>query len=173
MAGPTDRLSAGVWQVSGESTPSAPLPEQFVSGPRPASPIAGNYQYASEPAGDIRRAPIVNRREDTSGMRYLYADGAIIQPDIAATARRGVNVNMSAFNRINHGPIHNAGFDDKHFRAGYPGFNLGLSFKVQPLPTQTTGPGSNMRMQMNVRVNNNVTNRFRRPSGRPQERDTT
>lgn len=171
MAGPADRFQAGVWQVSGESTPSAPLPETFVSTPKATSPIVGNYPYASEPAGDIRRAPIVNRREDTSGMRYLYANGAVIQPDISATARRGVNVNMSEFNRIEHGPIHNAGFDDKHFRAGYPGFNLGLSFKVQTLPTQTTGPGFSMRMKNIVTTNNVVVNRLRRSSGAPKERD--
>lgn len=163
---------SGVWQVSGEATPSTNLPAEYVSTPMPTSPIAGNYQPATEQYNDIRRAPVVDRHERMVGMRYLYHRGAIPMPvnqGVTVTARRGVNVNMSAFNVNEMGPIHDAGFNDALFQAGYPGFNLGLSFKVQTLPHSVSGPGYNMRMASTTRGSNTV-NRLRRPSGKPKER---
>jgi hypothetical protein len=89
-------------------------------------------------------------------MRYLYARGAQKQPiSILGTGPDvGQAVWSSSFQPYLMGPIHDAGFDDALFQAGYPGFNLGLSFKVPVLPENPTGgPGYNMRMKSsNIKV---------------------
>jgi hypothetical protein len=81
-------------------------------------------------------------------MRYLYARGAVRQPisPLGTGPDLGQAVWSSDFQPDLMGPIHDAGFNDSLFQAGYPGFNLGLSFKVQTLPQQVTGPGYAMKM---------------------------
>jgi len=167
--------STGYWQVSGESTPSTDLPDKYVSTNQPVSPIAGHYTYATELYNDIRRGPIVDRHERMVGIRHQYVRGAIPQPinqGVTVTARRGVNVNNSAFNVNEMGPIRNGGYNDALFQAGYPGFNLGLSFKVQTLPKQTTGPGVGMRMRRGMQTGSNTVNTLRRSTGAPKKRRT-
>lgn len=169
---PMGRLTPqrGTWQASGEATPSATLPEKFVMTPPPDSPLCSNVIPASEPAGDIRRAPIVSRRERMNGMRYLYARGISRMPTHQATGDGGINVQVTNFNRNDMSPIHNAGFNDALYQAGYPGFNLGLSFRVPTLQKSVQGPGANMFMRRAALFNNNKVNEMKRPSGEPKER---
>jgi hypothetical protein len=47
----------------------------------------------------------------------------------------------SAAQPLNTGPIRNTHNNDALFQAGYPGFNLGLSFKVPTLNTTNGGSG--------------------------------
>jgi len=77
----------------------------------------------------------------------------------------GVAVWSSEFQPNLEGPIHDAGFNDALYQAGYPGFNFGLSFKVQTLQTNATGgPGYNMRQVPRPQFKNKVLN-VRRPRG--------
>lgn len=101
------------------------------------------------------KAPVVVRGQRRIGMRYLYGYGAVEQPlsPLGTGPDVGIGVWSSEFQPDFSGRIVNAGFNDALFQAGYPGYNLGLSFKVPTLPKQTTGPGSNMRMRSsNVQV---------------------
>lgn len=173
---PLGRLApSSVWQVSGESTPSAKLPDKYVSTPQPSSPLASTEWFASETPADHTVTPVVDRHERTVGMRYQYVRGATripVEQGTTVTARRGVNVNNSAFQPNEMGPIHDGGYNDALFQAGYPGFNLGLSFKVQTLPRTLTGPGYNMHANQQVILNNRSVNRLTRPSGAPPERSS-
>lgn len=154
--------STPVYQTSGESTPSEKLPEKFAATPMPTSPLVGQRPMVTEFMPDIKRAPVVQRAQRRIGMRYLYARGMVRQP----IERLGNSVrpapNISAFNRNSMGPTHDAGFNDALFQAGYPGFNLGLSFKVQTLPT-TNQPSSLMQPMQRLR---GKAVKVKRPSGR-------
>lgn len=121
--------------------------------PVASSPVRAHMDIPSEPTE--WKAPVVMREQDTSGMRYLWAHGAVRQPlqPWGTGPDLGIAVNSQEFQPELIGPIHDAGFNDKLFRAGYPGFNLGISFKVQTLPTQVTGPGQNIKMRSsNIRI---------------------
>lgn len=107
-------------------------------------------QVPYERVGDIHRAPRVDHGQRTRGMRYLWAHGAVRQPisPLGTGPDVGQAVWSSSFQPDLIGPIHDAGFNDALFQAGYPGFNLGLSFKVQTLQENATGgPGYNMKMR--------------------------
>lgn len=122
--------------------------------PTSPSPISASMQVPSEPTE--WKAPVVYRGDRMVGIRHLYARGAVRQPisPLGTGPDVGIAVWSSDFQPDLMGPIKNAGFNDALFQAGYPGFNLGLSFKVMKLPTnQTGGPGGGgMKMRSpNVR----------------------
>jgi hypothetical protein len=152
------RLTPGApqyFQASGESTPQAQLPEQFVSNPVASSPISDHLTIAYESYHDIRRAPVVSRVERTVGMRTLYNRGMSRMP-IRRLGADGQpfpwNSNMQP---MNEGPIRNCHFNDALFQAGYPGFNLGLSFKVPTLNTTNGGARSAQNTPANINVSAN------------------
>lgn len=169
MAGMTP-YQRGFYQASGEATQQAPLPEKYEPTLPPASPISDHLPAAYMYEGDIRRAPIVQRQERTVGMRYLYARGMTRIPlaqggHLAAVG--GSLVRSSDFNQNDMGPIRNDAFNDKLFQAGYPGFNLGLSFKVPKLETNASGGnGKDMVMKSSQR-GSNIVNALRRSAGGP------
>lgn len=122
--------------------------------PTAASPVSSHLGIPSEPTE--WKAPVVFRGNRMVGIRHLYARGAVRQPisPLGTGPDLGVAVWTSDFQADQISPIHNAGFNDALFQAGYPGFNLGLSFKVQKLPTNFTGGpgGGGMKMHSpNVR----------------------
>jgi len=129
--------------VAGEEEPIEPAYYKPVS----PSPISSHLALPSLQVG--RNGAVVERRQRRWGMRYLYAHGSQRQPisNLGTGPDIGIATWNSAFQPDLIGPIHDAGFNDALFQAGYPGFNLGLSFKVQKLPTQVTGPGYGMRMR--------------------------
>jgi hypothetical protein len=132
--------------VAGQEEPIEPAYWKPVS----ASPISGQLATPSKPVG--WKAPIVARGQRRDGMRYLYARGSVRQPITAigtAGPDNGQAVWNSDFQPDLIGPTHDAGFYDQLYCAGYPGFNLGLSFKVPVSQKQATGgPGyANMRMR--------------------------
>lgn len=108
------------------------------------------------------RAPVVVRAQDTRGMRYLYADRHERQPisPLGTGPDIGNAVWSSEFQPL-LGTLRDYGFYDLLYRAGYPGFNLGLSFRVPVNPSVGgQGPGSNMHMTSpNKRI---VVNVFKR-----------
>lgn len=116
------------------------------------------------------KAPVVLRGQDTRGMRYLYADMRHRQPisPLGTGPDLGVAVWSSEF-QPNLGTLRDYGFYDLLYRAGYPGFNLGLSFKVPVNPSVGgQGPGSNMHMKTPIRPV--IVNVFRRVSAQPSYR---
>jgi hypothetical protein len=135
--------SSGFWQVSGEATPSVPVPEKFIPGARSVSAIHDNLRVPPDWNGNVKRQPIVQRAERTIGMKYLYVRGAYPMP-VHPLGADGMPIPWtSSFQRNVYGLIHNGGFNAAIFQAGYPGFNLGLSFKVPNINDQaTTVPGS-------------------------------
>lgn len=152
------------YQASGASTPQAELPKKFQATPQPASPITGMQYLRPEFLDDKKRNSRVCRVPRMVGMRYLYARGMHRQP----IERMGNNVrpqpNISKFQPNDFGPIHDAGFNDALFQAGYPGFNLGLSFKVPSINTMG-GPRSEKGFRPPMVTNNRTLNRLRRPQG--------
>ena len=153
MAGNLGRLNPQYYQASGEATPQAQLPEQFRSNNPPASPLSGHLAMVTESYADFRQTPIVHRVERTLGMRNLYRRGATRQP-IQRLGADGTPIPWdSSFQPNDMGPIRNCHFNDALFQAGYPGFNLGISFKVQTLPTQsgqTTRPQVQAPAMINI-----------------------
>lgn len=94
-------------------------------------------------------APVVMRGQDTRGMRYLYADMRQRQPisPLGTGPDLGTAVWSSEFQPV-LGSLRDYGFYDLLYRAGYPGFNLGLTFKVPVNPSVgTQSPGANMHMR--------------------------
>jgi hypothetical protein len=151
---------------SGESTPAAQVPEQFKATPRPNSPIASGLDVPPEWMPDIKRAPVVDRRPRMNGIWHLYARGARRQPyeRVGTPGGNPQRPYISAFQPNDMGPIRNGGFNNALYQAGYPGFNLGLSFKVPTLQTQG-GPRTNMsRGGPGVRT---AVGAFARPTGAP------
>jgi len=123
------RLQPQYFQASGEATPQAQLPEQFISNPVPPSGLSGHLSVAYESYHDIRRAPIVSRVPDMTGIWSIYKR-AFTRMDIRRDGADGTpRPWISAANKNDMGPIRNAHFNNGLFRAGYPGYNLGLSFK--------------------------------------------
>jgi hypothetical protein len=144
--------NAQYFQSSGESTPQAQLPEQFVSNPVASSPISDHLSVAYESYHDIRRAPIVSRVERTVGMRTLYNRGMSRMP-IRRLGADGQPIPWnSSMQPLNEGPIRNCHFNDALFQAGYPGFNLALSFKVPTLNTTQGGGRSADYTPANINV---------------------
>ena len=177
---PSGRLGHGsrmsqFYQASGESTPETKLPEKFISTPAATSPISGHLTTPSDfkslmPGG---HDAVVRRWPRMVGMRYLYARGMTRMP-VHPLGADGTPIPWtSSYQPNSHGPTHDAGFNDALFQAGYPGFNLGLSFKVPTVQRNLTGgPGANMRSTGPVAVNvqSLAVNRLTRPSGAPKER---
>lgn len=174
----TGNLSAGsrgaqTWQASGESTPSAKLPDEYVSNPVPTSPIAGHLTPPTDHTSFVPGQPnaVVRRWPRMNGMRYLYASGATKMP-IRRMGADGIPYPWNSSYQPNlHGPIHNAGFNDALFQAGYPGFNLGLSFKV-PTVDRTASLRSTMNNQRLVssQPESVAVQALRRVTGAPNER---
>jgi len=138
---------AQYYQASGEATQQQKLPEQFKAQNVSSSPLCDGLKQppAFIPAGSHRRAPVVQRRPRMNGIWHLYSRRMQRQPyeRVGTPGGNPQRPYISAFNPNDRGPIRNGGFNNALYQAGYPGFNLGLSFKVQPLPTQG-GPRTNM-----------------------------
>lgn len=145
--------SAVALNVTGQREPIEPAYQKNLT----PSPVSSQLGIPSEPTA--WKAPVVYRGDRTVGMRYLYARGAVAQPisPLGTGPDIGVAVWSSDFQPDLIGPIHDAGFNDALFQAGYPGFNLGLSFKVPVSEKQPTGPGHNMHMK-----SSNVTTHIQR-----------
>lgn len=96
------------------------------------------------------KAPVVLRGQDTRGMRYLYADMRQKQP-ISQIGAPGPKTGTAVWNSRFQpylGTLRDWGFYDLLYRAGYPGFNLGLSFKVPLNPSVgSQAPGHNIHMK--------------------------
>jgi hypothetical protein len=133
------------YNASGEATPEAKLPTEFQSMNVASSARVAVNRVPPEWMPDLRRTPIVQRRERMNGIWHLYSRAMQRQPynRLGQPGGQPPRPNISGFQPNDMGPIRNGGFNDALYQAGYPGFNLGLSFKVQPLPTQG-GPRSNM-----------------------------
>lgn len=122
------------------------------------SALGTNYPAPHDPAMNYLDAPVVKRGLDTRGMRYLWADIRQRMPisPLGQGPDIGIATWSSEFQPV-QGSLRDYGFYDKLFRAGYPGFNLGLTFKVPVNPSvATTAPGTAMRMKpppMNISVN--------------------
>jgi hypothetical protein len=159
--------STAVWMTSGEATPSAKLPEQFKSTPVAVSPISSQLSVPPDWMPDTRRAPIVSRVERMNGIWHLYARGARRQPYERVGQPGGVppRPNISSFQPNNMGPIRNGGFNNSLYQAGYPGFNLGLSFKVPSIKTMG-GPRTNFNSPITISQSRSI-NRLRRSTGAP------
>jgi hypothetical protein len=159
--------STAVWQTSGEATPSAKLPDKFESTPVAPSPIASQLSIPPDWMPDARTAPIVSRVERMNGIWHLYARGARRQPYERLGQPGGVppRPNISSFQPNDMGPIRNAGFNNSLYQAGYPGFNLGLSFKVPTIKTMG-GPRLNINSPITISQSRTV-NRLSRTSGAP------
>lgn len=152
--------------VAGQQEPVEPA---YMKPLKPSGLSASN-RVPSEPHG--WEAPIVHRGQNTDGMRYLYAIGNVRQPlqEVGHGTDLGIAVWSGEF-QPEQNQRHNWGFYDRLFQAGYPGFNLGLSFKVAELQKNATGgPGYNMRM--NVMPRFVKVQRVNRAGGGPQYYDT-
>jgi hypothetical protein len=138
--------SSGFFNASGEATPQAALPEKYVPAARSTNAINGAVTMRPDWNGNVRRQPIVQRAQRVVGMRYLYARGNSPMPIHPLGADGTPYPWTSKFQPNIFGLIHNGGFNDGLFQAGYPGYNLGLSFKVQQTDRNqnvlTGGPGS-------------------------------
>lgn len=164
--------AAQVYASQGESTPAAPLPDKFKARNQVTDAAPGLVPLF-RPSDHLALVPgmpsaVVLRAPRMVGMRYLYAFGhramnAVTRDAAGATA----NPFISAFQRMLHGPIKNAGFNDALYQAGYPGFNLGLSFAVQTLQTQIQRPPEAGLVTV-TSMNKNVNARpiYQRPIGR-------
>lgn len=125
---------------------------------RTPSPVSSSNQIPSEPTR--WKAPIVYRGQRTVGMRYLWAHGGVRQPisPLGTGPDIGNAVWSSSFQPELVGPIHDAGFNDKLYESGYPGFNLGLSFKVPQNPSTGLGGGTGVGPGPDIRMRSpNVT----------------
>jgi hypothetical protein len=157
--------STQVYMTSGEATPSDKLPEKFVSTPVATSPIGSQLDVPPDWMGERTTMPIVRRWPRMKGMRYLYARGQRRMP-IERVGADGIPLPwVSSFQPNNQGPIRNAGFNDALFQAGYPGFNLGLSFKVQGIKSMN-GPRPGMISPITISQNRKVVT-VNRTSGSP------
>jgi hypothetical protein len=165
--------STPVYITSGEATPSIEVPQEFLSTPQPTSPIGSNQQfppsfsqYPAQNSAVVRRWPRMN------GMRYLYARGATPQPINRLGQPGGVPPRpyISKFQPNDMGPIRDAGFNDALFQAGYPGFNLGLSFKVPSINTMQVNRSDNVNSPFNSPITVSSTRSvvpYGRTSGSP------
>lgn len=126
------------------------------------SALGTEYPIPSRPAWDPSHAPLVVRGQDTRGMRYLYADMRQRQPisPLGTGPDLGNAVWSTSFQQV-LGTLRDYGFYDLLYRAGYPGFNLGISFKVAVNPNVGTAGGNNT-MQTPIRPV--IVNVFKRVS---------
>lgn len=158
------------YQASGEATPQGKLPEKFQAQNVNASPLSGREPMPPDwvPYNSARRTMVVERAERMVGMRYLYSRKVQRQPyeRVGQPGGQPPRPYISGYQPNNRGPIRNAGFNDALYQAGYPGFNLGLSFKV---PTIQAPSGSRTRGNMDNRGpgKRSKTVVSRRPPGRP------
>jgi hypothetical protein len=140
----------------GHEEPVAPAYWKPVS----PSPIASQLATPSEPTE--WKAPVVLRGNRMVGMRYLYARGGVRIP-ISAIGTGGPDIGQAVWNsdfQPDQVTLRDWGFNDALFQAGYPGFNLGLSFKVQKLPENATGgPGYAMKMKSPI-IRNKIQKRM-------------
>ena len=119
------------------------------------SALGSQYPTPSRPTVDyygaprsVVDAPIVKRGQDTRGMRYLWADIRQRMPisPLGTGPDIGNAVWSSEFQPV-QGSLRDYGFYDLLYRAGYPGFNLGISFRVPVNPSVgTNSPGMNIKM---------------------------
>lgn len=149
-------------QASGEATEQ--LPVKYISNMPPPSPLQGFNPPPSSAYNDPHTVARVDRHERMNGMRYLYALGHQQVPVHRLGADGQPYPWTSGFQRDTHGPIHDAGFNDALYQAGYPGFNLGLSFKVPTLPQNQTVPTRGVHKM--VRISQKLI-RVRRATGQP------
>lgn len=145
MAGLTGSRAAQVYASQGESTPAAKLPDKFKARNQRTDASPGIVTLIPPPPDHLAFAPgqpcaVVRRWPRMVGMRYLYALQERAMPVTADAAGAIANPFISKFQPILHGPIVNGGFNDALFQAGYPGFNLGLSFAVQTLDKNIDRP---------------------------------
>ena len=145
QAGPRDNGMA-VNAGTGVEEPIEPAYYKPVS----ASPVAAHMAIPAEPVG--KDGAVVKRAQRKAGMRYLWARGADRQP--ISFLGTGPDIGIATWNS-SYQPdlVHlwDAGFNDALYESGYPGFNLGLSFKVPVSEKQPTGgPGYGMRMRSSI-----------------------
>ena len=159
--------STPVYQVSGESTPSQKLPTKFKATPQPTSPLSSHLNVGTDFTPGPLAQCVVRRWPRMKGFRRLYARGARRMPIQRLGADGSPLPWTSSFQPNDMGPIRNAGFNDALFQAGYPGFNLGLSFKVPGIKTKN-GPRVGMISPITISQNRRVVV-YRRPSGKPDE----
>lgn len=160
------RLTDRVYQVSGESTPSQKLPEKYEPHNQPNSPLATPNRLAVDyAAAPGRRSAVVLSAPRMNGMRYLYGRGMTHMPLQKGAANAIQRPYISGAQPNLQGPIHDAGFNDALYQAGYPGFNLGLSFKVPTLPQNTQGQP--IGMSRNINISQKLL-KLRRAGGAPQ-----
>lgn len=100
-----------------------------------------------------------------NGMRYLYALGHLTMPVKRLGADGPPSPWTSSFNEQMHGPIHDAGFNDALYQAGYPGFNLQTSFKVPTLPQNVVRPNRGVLKSINI---TQKLTRVKRATGQPK-----
>ena len=136
-------------QASGESTPQGKLPDQFKSTNVAPSPLSSQQRVPPDwiPPNSARRSMVVERAPRMVGMRTLYSRQVQRQPyeRVGQPGGQPPRPYISGYQPNNRGPIRNGHFNDALYQAGYPGFNLGLSFKV---PTIQAPSGSRIRGQM-------------------------
>jgi len=144
------RASANTGQVyasQGIGSPAERLPKKFQARNQVTDADPGLVTLDPPPPDHLAFAPgqpcaVVRRWPRTVGMRYLYAFGHIRMKPRRDAAGGLSHPFISQFQTMFHGPIKNAGFNDALYQAGYPGFNLGLSFAVQtPKPPNSAGTG--------------------------------
>lgn len=108
---------------------------------KPNTGNAINSANAVPSAPTTWKAPVVHRGQDTRGMRYLWADQTVPIPLSSVGipgSEIGNTVWSSAFQAF-QGSLRDYGFYDLLYRAGYPGFNLALSFRVPVNPSVGQG----------------------------------
>lgn len=146
-----------------------PVDPVYMKPPRP-SPISAHLRIPSEPT--TWKAPVVMRLQDMSGTRYMYAYANPTRQPLQQLGNGpdlGIAVWTGEFQPEQHHQ-YDWGFYDRLYRAGYPGFNLGLSFKVQsingsPGTVQIHSPGANMTMKRKPWFTHVVS--YKRTSGAP------
>jgi hypothetical protein len=157
------------YQASGEATPQGKLPDKFRAQNVPASPFASINRVPPEWMPDIKRAPVVQRAPRMNGIWHLYSRAMQRQPYERVGQPGGAPPRpyISGYQPNDMGPIRNGGFNNALYQAGYPGFNLGLSFKV-PTINSMGGPRRNMDQGGPQTVSQTrKVNKIRRASGSP------
>lgn len=163
-----NQQAAQYFQANGEATQQEKLPKQFRSTPAPTSPLSDHLSAPKDFAWT--GTPIVHRAPRMNGFRRLYSRGMDAMP-IKRYGADGTPLPWtSSFQRNNEGPIRNGSFNDALYQAGYPGFNLGISFKVQTLDTRRP---VDVKTGGFIPVNiTGIVKNMRRPSGRPPAKPT-
>lgn len=166
----SNQRSAQRYQASGEATEQAEVPTKFQSNPPASSPISAHLATPTDHTSFVPGQPnaVVKRWPRMDGMRYLYARGMIAMP-IHPNGTSIPRPYISKYQRNSEGPIRNAGFNDRLYQAGYPGFNLGLSFKV-PTVNRISNTTPGVKSHTPKHNATTVLNRIRRSSGAPKER---